>query len=234
MNNDSNTSQKIEYIFGNKQFIGYIKFYKDNQDFGYLSSNNCGMNKERRFWHKNQDFYIDRLSFEGPVSFNQLVVFRPAYVNNKIKAINIVQYQVDKHRDIAINTILSNNIIHLDEKQNITIPAGRSGVRYNYATFQRDIHIFSLSGIKIYELIEKCCDIYKHDGGVALLYKLDNVMIAIGGDNNYYQELKRNYQEKEQEINAIKRLFIVADGLSRKKIADRYASFRFIKETTNN
>ena len=112
MNNDSTTSQNIEYIFGEKQFIGYIKFYNSNQDFGYLSSNNYGMNTNRKFWYKYQDFYIDKHSFGDYVRFNQLVVFRPAYINNKTKAINIIQYQVDKHRDIAINTILNNNIIH--------------------------------------------------------------------------------------------------------------------------
>lgn len=228
MNNKSNISQDIEYIFGDQQFIGYIKFYKDNQDFGYLSSNNYGMNKERRFWYKNQDFYIDRYSFEGLVNFNQLVVFRPAYVNQKTKAINIVQYQVDKHHDIAINTILSNNIIHLEERQNITIPAGRSGVRYDYATFQRDIDIFSISDIKTYELVERCCDIYKNNGGVALLLKLESFMEAIGGDDSYLDKLKTDYQDKDKEIDVIKNLFSIVDNLTFKKIMNKYASFRYM------
>lgn len=228
MNNGLTSPSNTEYIFGDKQFLGYIKFYSDTQDFGYLSSNNYGMNINRKFWYKNQDFYIDRLSFDGSVIFKQLVVFRPAYVNNKIKAINIVQYQVNKHRDIAINTILSNNIIHLEERQNITIPAGRSGVRYDYATFQRDIDIFSISNIKSYELVERCCDIYKNNGGVALLLKLESFMEAIGGDDSYLDKLKTDYQDKDKEIDVIKNLFSIVDNLTFKKIMNKYASFRSV------
>lgn len=228
MNNGLTSPSNTEYIFGDKQFLGYIKFYSDTQDFGYLSSNNYGMNINRKFWYKNQDFYIDRLSFDGSVIFKQLVVFRPAYVNNKIKAINIVQYQVNKHRDIAINTILSNNIIHLEERQNITIPAGRSGVRYDYATFQRDIDIFSISNIKSYELVERCCDIYKNNGGVALLLKLESFMEAIGGDDSYLDKLKTDYQDKDKEIDVIKNLFSIVDNLTFKKIMNKYASFRYM------
>lgn len=228
MNNDSTTSQNIEYIFGEKQFIGYIKFYNSNQDFGYLSSNNYGMNTNRKFWYKYQDFYIDKHSFGDSVRFNQLVVFRPAYINNKTKAVNIIQYQVDKHRDIAINTILSNNIIHLNERQNITIPAGHSGVRYSYATFQRDIDLFSLSGIKICELVKKCCDTYKNDGSVALLLKIESFITAIGGDDFYFHKLKTNYPDREKEIKEINNLLSIVDSLTLKKINDKYTSFRSI------
>lgn len=230
MSNDIITTGKTEYLFGERQFIGYVKFYKEDQDFGYLSSNNCGMNSDRRFWFKYQDFYIDRTSFESSVKFNQLVVFRPVSVNKKFKAINVVQYQVGLHRAIAIDTILTNNIIHLDEKQRVTIPAGRSGVRYSYATYQKEINILSLSGIQTYELIEQCYDIYRKNGGVALLLKLDNFMNAIGGDDFYCRKLKTNYPGKEKEINAVKNLLIITDSLTNKKITETHTSFRLIQE----
>lgn len=225
MNNGLTSPSNTEYIFGDKQFLGYVKFFSDDQNFGYLSSNNYGMNINRKFWYKNQDFYIDRQSFDGSVKFKQLVVFRPAYVNNKIKAINIVQYQVDKHRDIAINTILSNNIIHLEDNKRMKLTDGHKGFIYDILTVKRDINIFPLSDIKTYELVEKCCDIYKNDGGVALLLKLDNFMEAIGGDELYYHKLKTDYPDKDWEIDEINKLLSLVDSLTRQKIFKKYVSF---------
>lgn len=226
MNNDSTTSQNIEYIFGEKQFIGYIKFYNSNQDFGYLSSNNYGMNTNRKFWYKYQDFYIDKHSFGDYVRFNQLVVFRPAYINNKTKAINIIQYQVDKHRDIAINTILNNNIIHFEDNQRMKLTDGHRGFVNDIVTITRDINIFSISDIKAHELVKKCCDTYKNDGSVALLLKIESFITAIGGDDFYFQKLKTNYPDKEKEINEINNLLSIVDSMTLKKINEKYASIR--------
>ncbi len=228
MNNDSTTSQNIEYIFGEKQFIGYIKFYNSNQDFGYLSSNNYGMNTNRKFWYKYQDFYIDKHSFGDSVRFNQLVVFRPAYINNKTKAVNIIQYQVDKHRDIAINTILNNNIIHFEDNQRMKLTDGHRGFVNDIVTVTRDINIFSISDIKAHELVKKCCDTYKNDGSVALLLKIESFITAIGGDDFYFHKLKTNYPDREKEIKEINNLLSIVDSLTLKKINDKYTSFRSI------
>lgn len=226
MNNDSTTSQNIEYIFGEKQFIGYIKFYNSNQDFGYLASNNYGMNTNRKFWYKYQNFYIDKHSFDDSVRFNQLVVFRPAYINNKSKAVNIIQYQVDKHRDIAINTILANSIIHFEDKQRMKLTDGHRGFVNDIVTVTRDINIFSISDIKAHELVKKCCDTYKSDGSVALLLKLESFIAAIGGDDFYLHKLKTDYPDREKEIKEINNLLSIVDSLTLKKINDKYTSFR--------
>ena len=221
MSNIINTEGNIDYIFGDKLFVGYVKFYKDSQAFGYLSSNNWKMNISGKFTERYQDFYIDKDSFDEKVVFNQLVVFRPAYVNNRLKAINICQYKKDIHSHLAIDNILYHNTIHWEKKNRNTIPGGLSDIRY-------DISIFSLSGIRRYELIEKCIAIYKDNGGEALLYALDTFFSIVGGEKEYSWKLHGEYENKNKEYNAIKCMFDLIDKLTAQKIVLKHASLQFL------
>ena len=221
MSNIINTEGNIDYIFGDQLFVGYVKFYKDSQAFGYLSSNNWKMNISGKFTERYQDFYIDKDSFDEKVVFNQLVVFRPAYVDNRLKAINICQYKKDIHSHLAIDNILYHNTIHWEKKNRNTIPGGLSDIRY-------DISIFSLSGIRRYELIEKCIAIYKDNGGEALLYALDTFFSIVGGEKEYSWKLHGEYENKNKEYNAIKCMFDLIDKLTAQKIVLKHASLQFL------
>ena len=225
---EESNNGNIKYLFGDQLFLGYIKFYAEQREFGYLTSNNWRMNSNEIFRKRFQDFYIDKASFEEDVEFNQLVVFRPAYADGKLKAMNLFQYRKDIHSEIAINTILGDPFIHLEKRHRITVPAGRSSIRYDYHTSQQEINIFSLSGIQRFKLIERCCEIYEDKGSEALLYALDSFVSAVGGDYQYSWKLHKEYVNKDIELNAIKNMFILIDSLTAQKIILKHASLQFL------
>ena len=228
MNNDIIKISNTDYLFGERLFIGFIKFYAEQREFGYLTSNNWSMNSIRKFRKRFQDFYIDKASFEENVEFNQLVVFRPAYVDGKLKAMNLFQYRKDTHSEIAINTILGDPFIHVEKRHRIIVPAGRSGIRYDTATSQQEINIFSLSGIQRFKLIERCSEIYENNGSEALLYAIDNFFSAIGGDKQYSWKLYEEYVNKDKELDAIKNMFVFIDSLTAQRIVLKHASLQFL------
>ena len=221
-------NENIQYLFGDQLFIGYIKFYAEERGFGYLSSNNWKMNTYGKFRERYQDFYIDTDSFDEKVSFNQLVVFRLAYVNKRLKAMNIYQYKKELHFHLAIDNILYHNTIAWEERHRITGPAGRSGVTYKNVSSQRLISILSLSGIQRFKLIERCCDLYDNSGSEALLYAIDSFFSAVGGDKQYSWKLLEEYANKEKELNAIKEMFVLIDSITAQKIIMKHASLQFL------
>lgn len=225
-------NKNIKYLFGDQLFLGYIKFYTEQREFGYLSSNNWKMNTYGKFREKYQDFYIDTDSFDEKVLFNQLVVFRLAYVNKRLKAMNINQYRKEMHSHLAIDNILYLNTITWEERHRITVPAGRSGVTYDNVSSQRNISIFSLSGIQRFKLIERCCEIYENNGSEALLYAIDSFFSAVGGDRQYSWKLHEEYVNKDKELNTIKNMFALIDSLTAQKIVLKHASLQLLAPHT--
>jgi cold shock CspA family protein len=75
MNSLKETMKKIhDNPFPERYYIGVIKFYDSNKGFGFIASNNCGMNSPVY----EQDFYVDSSSFleESAKSDRRLVVFQ--------------------------------------------------------------------------------------------------------------------------------------------------------------
>lgn len=69
-------------------YIGIIKFFDCNKDFGFITSNNCNMSTIKY----NQDFYINSFSFveEEAKKEGHIVVFQiQKQANGKKKAINV-------------------------------------------------------------------------------------------------------------------------------------------------
>ena len=218
--------EKIDYIFGDTLFIGLVKFYQEDKGFGFICSNNWEMGENPKFGSRYNDFFIDKCSCDENVSTNQLVVFRPAFVNNKLKAINVKPFQKGLHFDLAINYIFGDDHIQFEEKHRITVRAGRSGIRHENVTRQRDISIKAKSGILRYELLEKCCTIYNDKGADAFLVGIDTFMSVIGNDRVYYEKLLEDFPIKEKEYDTIKNMFSIIDRSTIKKLVLKHPSFQ--------
>lgn len=63
--------------FGDKQFIGILKFFDKNKGFGYIVSNNYGMGNEKPFNKPMLSFYIDQNSIESSLDDHTLLLFKP-------------------------------------------------------------------------------------------------------------------------------------------------------------
>lgn len=83
------SSGKMNLIYGaNKYFIGAVKFFDTNKDFGFIASNNCNMPTPKY----NQDFYVSSASFieNEAKKEEQIVVFQVDKQNNgKKRAVNV-------------------------------------------------------------------------------------------------------------------------------------------------
>ena len=110
---NNNKSSNIRFPFGKRLFIGIIKFYSTEKGFGYVVSNNLGMSHDKRFTASTQNFYIDKESFGELPKLNKLVVFQPSFQNGKPKALNVRQYNIEKHRELALTYYNKKNSIFI-------------------------------------------------------------------------------------------------------------------------
>ena len=95
-------SSNTRFPFGKRLFIGIIKFYSTEKGFGYVVSNNLGMSHDKRFAALTQNFYIDKESYVDLPKPNKLVVFQPSFQKGKLKALNVMPYDAEKHRELAL------------------------------------------------------------------------------------------------------------------------------------
>lgn len=204
MNLENNKkSSNIRFPFGKRLFLGVIKFYSTEKGFGYVVSNNLGMLHDKRFAASTQNFYIDKESFVDLPKLNKLVVFQPSYKNGKLKALNVRQYDIEKHRELALTYYNKKNFIVYIEKTKIRHRYKSDEIIKNKVK----ISILLKSGIFRYELIREYCRAYAEKGSDAILLGLSKLIYAAGGEKDYYHTLNSNYGNKELEHEAIKTMF---------------------------
>ena len=216
----------FKYIFGNKEFIGMVKFYDNKKDFGFIVSNNYGMSGDEKFKEENQSFFFSKRYVNGvfPAQF-KLVVFKPI-INNSSKTIaaDIRLYSVDNDRELAIDYIHNNNYISYKEKETHWKKWTQKEVVYKDVT----INIFKKSGISRYESLNNLCYIYKEKGCTEFMSGLDELIKLIGGDETYYKCLRDNYPNKENEHNAILELFGTIDEQTSVLVVSKHKAFQHL------
>lgn len=215
-------SSNTRFPFGKRLFIGIIKFYSTEKGFGYVVSNNLGMSHDKRFAASTQNFYIDKESFGELPKLNRLVVFQPSFQNGKPKAINVRQYNIEKHRELALTYYNKNNFIVYTDKERIHHRYRSDEIIENKVK----VSILSKSGIFRYELIHDYCRAYAEKGSDALLLGLSKLIYAAGGEKEYYHTLNGNYGNKEQEHDAIKYMFDAIDFETSKEVVKQHPSLQ--------
>lgn len=101
----------------NAWFLGVIKFYDSRKDFGYIASNNCGMNfatYEQDFWVNSDCFADETAKREGA-----LVVFQwESQKGGKRRAKNVRRFSKSNEDDckLASNYCGTHEIVQLKER----------------------------------------------------------------------------------------------------------------------
>lgn len=113
----------MTYKYGNnKKFIGAIKFYDKNKNFGFIASNKCGMSDEITY---SQDFYIELTSFvnENPLPEGAVVVFQIEQQNNsRLRAVNVRRISKTKEDiELAITYYGEHETVELKDALNYNI-----------------------------------------------------------------------------------------------------------------
>ena len=93
----------MELVYGaDKYFIGAVKFFDSNKDFGFIASNHCGMPLHSAY---KQDFYVNSESFaeeeakvEGRVVVFQILEQR----KGREKAVNVRRYTRTSDEDVQL------------------------------------------------------------------------------------------------------------------------------------
>ena len=215
-------SSKISFPFRKQLFIGIIKFYSTEKEFGYIVSNNLGMSDDKRFTAATQNFYIDKKSFKELPKLNKLIVFQPAFQHGRLKALNVRQYDIEKDRELALTYYNNNNFILYTEKERIHHRYKSDEIVENKIR----ISILSESGIFRYKLLYEYCKAFAEKGPDAILVGLSKIIYAAGGETDYYHTLTGNYGNKEHEHEAIKHMFDVVDFETSKEIVKQHPSLQ--------
>ena len=93
----------MKLLYGeNKYFIGAVKFFDDNKDFGFIASNNCNMPLHLAY---KQDFYVNSESFaeQEAKAEGKIVVFQILeQENGRKKAVNVRRYTMSSEDDVQL------------------------------------------------------------------------------------------------------------------------------------
>ena len=194
--------KRAPFIFGNQSFIGYIKYYDQEKKFGFIACNNYGMEKNSTFQETSQTFYFDQSSTKNSIT-KRLVVFQPAIIKGKTKALNVRDYDSQQDRALALSYYYHKNYIFFTEKETISYGYGRKRTIVNNIR----IDIFSKCGIPRYEIIRQITESYKDKGETDFLWKIDKFVNIVGGDKDYLTTLCGEYDSKLMEEESIKYMF---------------------------
>lgn len=219
---------KLTFPFGDKLFIGIIKFFDSTKGFGYIASNNYGMKSDNRFNKEEQGFKIDVTSWETPVAEKRMVVFRPSLRGRKAYAEGIREINLETDRELVLDYYEHNNFITFRESEK-RYSIGRYGRRSfaGYVDVQRQYNILMKCGICRYQLLNEYTEKFKKDGYFYyLLGKVDRIVNTINGDEAYSKQLRANYTNKELEHAAWKELFSV---LSDEQIVELWGKHRSLQ-----
>jgi len=111
------TNPRIYVCDPDAWFLGVIKFYDTQKDFGYIASNNCGMNfatYEQDFWVNSECFADGTAKREGA-----LVVFQwENQKGGKRRAMNVRRFSKASEEDciLASNYCGTHEIVQLKER----------------------------------------------------------------------------------------------------------------------
>jgi hypothetical protein len=213
--------ENISYIFGEQLFIGVIKFYRNGA--GQIASTNWRMKRNKAFWYKYQDFYLDEFSFDerlNCINWRDLVVFRPAYVDGRKKAINVVKYQKGLHYDLALDNIIGDNVIHVKDNHRGRVADGRYYTKETTFEFDWDVNIYKRSGVHSYDVFLKCCDNYTQNGRDAFMWGIDSFFL-VSKDKPI-----GDYFNTEKDKEAVQHMLSYIDSSTCKKLILKYPCFK--------
>lgn len=199
---------KLNFLFGKRLFIGYIKFFDNEKNFGFVVSNNYGMDSNPRFNSKTQNFYIDKFSIKETLNLSKLVIFQPALYNGKLKAVNVRQFDIRKDRNIALKYFYNQNFICFSTKETIYHRYRSNEV----ITHENKISILLKSGICRYEIVDELRSNYKEKGQKQLLWAINKLVYAAGGDREYHKTLISQYGNREIEHKSLSDFFNEIDN----------------------
>lgn len=190
---------KGRFPFGEKNFVGIIKFYNEDDDFGFIISNNHGMDgiNSELFNRPNIDFYINKKSGDVTLGEHSLVIFRP-YIqgNGKLKAKNVRDIDFSKDYDLINEYYHTNNIIETRDKKKVR-DTWRS-FHYEYSTIKFDIYSFST--LKAAEKIKGIVDTFSKDRDYNSLKKnIDDYIKEKGGDADYWETIRYRWNNMAEK-----------------------------------
>lgn len=105
----------MELKYGERKFIGVIKFFDAAKGFGFIASNCCGMPEQTEY---KQDFYIDSSSFLEGKSIREggIVVFQiEQQSRNRVKAVNVRLITKTEDKDLILQYYEDYEYIELKE-----------------------------------------------------------------------------------------------------------------------
>lgn len=115
------TLQNDKIAYNGKYFLGAIKFFDNNKDFGFIASNHCGMPLHSAY---KQDFYVNSNSFveEEAKADGRVVVFQILEQDKgRKKAINVRRYSSTSNEDVQLALSYYGNYEKIEIKDRRTV-----------------------------------------------------------------------------------------------------------------
>lgn len=160
----------------NKWFIGAIKFFDKNKDFGFIASNNCGMSLHHAYY---QDFYVNSESF----------IEEEAKADGRIVVFQIMEQRKGREKAVNVRRITKSDedvqlvLTYYGDHEKICIKDDRTVNLFNHCFKPRGLLAKKVIGIiendvkrspsKTFEHVDFFLDRYKEENAVKERFVFD-------------------------------------------------------------
>lgn len=217
------------YPFGNKLFVGIIKFYDKEKDFGFIASNNYGMDSNEYFKSDEQGFYIDSTCWESTLPEKKMVVFRPLKEGSRVQAKDVRPVNLEIDRTLIMDYYRHNNVITFSEKEQVFRQLSYRRKFEGYRTVTRTVYISTKCGMCRYQTINEFVEAFNTTHDFQTLCKEFDILVSsIGGETNYNDQIRGNYSNRSVEHKAIKDVFDLLDENQIEELIAKHPSIQFL------
>ena len=167
-------------LYNGDNLLGVLSFYNKERHYGCIISNTFQL-MDKNFYFDGTDFYYNGEE-DVFIPGKGLFVFNLTEVNGFMVAVNIRQYDVLKHKKLAVNRVLRANLIN-----HLGIPK---------------INIYQISNLHCYDLLKNVFEAQCLDKEI-LTRNIRIIQKAVGGRLPFFNAVESESNEFPEEYESI-------------------------------
>lgn len=206
MRTGKDNSDSFEYPYGDKVFIGIIKFYDSEKDFGFIESNGYGMHTDIS---TPTSFYLNHHSWlTEKLEERTMVVFRPCFNGSRTNASEVRLVDFDNDMSLIFEYYENNDVIEFEAKEKV-YRYGKYGKPCfdGYRIEKKRYIIHSSCRVERWQLIDYCrIDYLLSLNFPQLLERIGTIIKDNGGNVEYNKVLRYSSKDQSSWQNLFKQL----------------------------
>lgn len=168
-------------------FIGIVKFYDVQKDFGFILTNSFGMKKLAGLVNPTKIFFTKGSIKELDTNnlLYEKVVFNLNVNKGKVKAINVRRYDYSQYKKLALSYCIYMNNIYSEHKVK-KLKKHYCITRYEWITEKETISVFSYFEVHAIDVLKELIELQKKKGDNEVKKRFEYILSNVWNRTNYF------------------------------------------------